>query len=442
MKQRADLGATWGTAWLLACGLALLLAGCTEVVEVLTAPASSAGEAAGGTAAGVGGRGMLPRAGSGSGGAGAAQPGTGAEPSSGGAADPDPELALFIDSGDAHSCAARFGVLYCWGANVDGRLGVGDNLDRNAPARVGFDADWVAVATGVAHTCALKQDGAVWCFGANTVGQLGQGNTEPSNVPRLVPLPRKAVQLSSEANTACAVLENGQLYCWGRNWEGNIGLNDLHPGVDQLSPVRSGQQSDWIVTGTGDGHTCGVRGAGLLFGWGRNTAANLGLGQTSDQQRRSATQIGTGEDWLSVVSGQDSSCGLRQGGSLFCWGGNSFGNLGLGDANQRLLPTQVMPGHAWAQVSIDTFHGCGIDAEQNLFCWGRGIEGQLGTADNTERFAPELIGSGFAQVVVGRMSTCARTVDDRVLCCGENAAGQLGLADNERRNALAPVTFP
>ena len=409
------------------------LLGCREVVEVLHEAGGAANASSGGASSETGGS----RAGQG-GSAGTAAAGSAA----GGARSADPKLGIFVDSGDAHGCATRHGILYCWGANVDGRLGIGDTTDRNAPTRVGFDADWIAVATGVAHTCALKTDGSVWCFGANTVGQLGQGTTLGSAVPLLVTLPDKVVQLSSEANTACAVLQSGELWCWGRNWEGNIGLNDTHPGVDQLSPVRSGSESDWRVTATGDGHTCGVRGAGLLFGWGRNTAANLGLGQTTDQQRRAATQISSDEDWQSVAAGQDSSCGIRLGGRLFCWGGNSFGNLGLGDLVQRLVPTEVVPGRAWTRISVDTFHSCGIDAEQNLYCTGRGIEGQLGTGDNTERLAPELIGKGFAQVAVGRMSTCAVASDGAVLCTGENAAGQLGLADSARRNVFTPLAFP
>ncbi len=411
---------------------------CREVAEVLSAPAAGRGPsesgapAQAGVSAGVGGASDS----GGSLGAGGEQPEA-------------PALGIFVDSGDAHSCAARFGILYCWGANADGRLGVGDTVDRNAPTRVGFDADWIVVATGVAHTCALKQDGSVWCFGANTVGQLGQGSTQASSVPLRVPLPGKAVQLSSEANTACVVLTDGELYCWGRNWEGNIGLSDTHPGVDQLSPIRSGDHSDWKLTGTGDGHTCGIRGAGLLFGWGRNTAANLGLGQTQDQQRRAATQIGTDADWLSVVSGQDSSCGIRLGGNLFCWGENSFGNLGLGDNVQRLVPTKVAAGRVWTQISIDTFHGCGVDADRNLYCWGRNLEGQLGTTDNDDRPSPALVELGPSlrpgstrSVAAGRLSSCAVTTDDRVLCTGENVAGQLGLADNERRNAFGELAFP
>jgi len=349
---------------------------------------------------------------------------------------------IFVDAGDAHSCATRQGALYCWGSGADGRLGLGDEEDRDAPARVGTDADWVTVATGVAHTCALKTDGTVWCFGANAVGQLGQGSATSSNVPRLVPLPEPAVQLSSEANTACVVLEGGELMCWGRNWEGNIGLSDTHPGIDQLSPIRSGSFADWRGVATGDGHTCGIRSAGLLFGWGRNTAANLGLGQTDDEQRRSATQIGEDDDWQLVASGQDSSCGLRRGGRLFCWGGNDFGNLGLGDTAQRLVPTAVVAERAWRQIAIDTFHGCGIDTDDRLYCWGRGIEGQLGTGDAVERLTPELIGSGFVQVAVGRMSSCAVTRAGAVQCSGENSAGQLGVGGTRRTSVFTDLSFP
>jgi alpha-tubulin suppressor-like RCC1 family protein len=426
----------------------LLIAGfvlsCSEVAEVLRGDVAVGGSAAGGSGGAANGAaaGLAGGARSGAG-------GDGGEPPLDDVSPPDPNLGTFLDAGDAHACAARHGVLYCWGAGGDGRLGNGSVEDRVAPVRVGSSADWIVVATGVAHTCALKRDGSVWCFGANNVGQLGQGSVAPSSVPVQVPLPGKAIQLSSEANTACSVLESGELWCWGRNWEGNIGLGDQHPGVDQLSPVRSGMDADWRLSATGDGHTCGVRGAGLLFGWGRNTAGNLGLGQTTDQQRRSATQIGVDSDWLSVVSGQDSSCGLRAGGRLFCWGGNAFGNLGLGDSVQRLVPTEVVPGRAWSQIAIDTFHGCGIDAEQNLHCWGRAIEGQLGTGDLTERYEPTLIGGGFAQVVVGRMSTCALegaasgpNARAAVLCTGENAAGQLGVGDTARRSTLAEVTFP
>ncbi len=426
--------------WLLAAAVAQLA--CSHVVEVLHGAGEVGGAPNQAGAPQDGGRASF----GGQAGTSASASGEAGEEAAGGARPADPGLGIFVDSGDSHSCAARYGILYCWGAGADGRLGLGDSMDRNVPVRVGREADWLRVATGASHTCALKTDGSVWCFGDGSQGQLGQGNLDSSNVPLRVSLPGKAAHLSSAARTACAVLETGELYCWGYNWEGGIGLNDQHPGQNQLTPIRSGAQSDWLSSGTGDGHTCGIRANGLLFCWGRNSSANLGLGETTDQQRRVATQVGTEQDWLSVVSGQDGSCGLRAGGNLFCWGGNAYGNLGLGDTVSRRVPTElVVPGEptrTWAQVAIDTFHACGIDADQALYCWGRGIEGQRGSSDNEERLVPEPVGANFVQVAVGRMSSCAVTRDDAVLCTGENSAGQLGLGDNARRNTFTELSFP
>jgi alpha-tubulin suppressor-like RCC1 family protein len=94
-------------------------------------------------------------------------------------------------------------------------------------------------------------------------------------------------------------------------------------------------------------------GDALLLGAGAD--GRLGLGQTRDQQRRVATRIGDDDDWQLVVSGQDSSCGIRAAGELSCWGGNSFGNLGLGNTTQRLVPTQAeegKPDRVWQQVAV------------------------------------------------------------------------------------------
>jgi alpha-tubulin suppressor-like RCC1 family protein len=426
--------------WFLVLGGVALA--CQDVAEVLHAPSEVA-------LAGAGAQAAAGSAGLGGGGTGGASIVTAGEAGESGLAAPDPALGAFVDGGDAHGCATRFGILYCWGSNGSGRLGFADELGRSRPTRVGKDADWISVATGVAHTCAVKVDGSVWCFGANDRGQLGQGAAQAtllaSAEPLLVPLPGKALSLSSQSDTACAVLESGELYCWGNNYEGNIGLGDVHPGADQWSPVRVSDFTDWTQIGTGQGHTCAVRSPGLLFGWGRNTAGNLGLGQKAEDQRRSPTQIGVEQDWLSVVAGQDASCGLRAGGRLFCWGGNSFATLGLGDREERLSPTEVAPpapGDSWRGASLDTFHACGVASDGALYCWGRNLEGQLGTDDNDDRLGPARVGSDFVQVAVGRFFSCAVTSDARIACTGANDAGQLGLGDNTRRKTFTDLTFP
>jgi alpha-tubulin suppressor-like RCC1 family protein len=410
------------------------LSACSQVSEVLTAVDGGAGE--GGTSSDVAG---APSAGSDGAGAESGSGGAGTSGSSGAAS----VMGVTVDAGDSHGCAIRSGLLACWGGNADGQLGLGDRVDRPQPSPVSTSAEYVAVATGVAHTCALTRGGTVVCFGANQFGQLGQGTVESSVLPVSVSLPARARTIAAGANTTCAVLEMGALYCWGRNREGNIGLDDQHPGVDQLEPIQSGTESDWLTVSTGDGHTLGVRAGGWLFGWGRNTVGNLGLGQIVDAQRRAATRIGEGADWVRVVAGQDGGCGIRGEGGLFCWGDNSNGSLGLGDRTARLEPTSVpLPSSlAVERVSLDTFHACAIDRDGALYCWGRNVEGQLGTDDNAEQLSPAPVGSGYTEVAVGRFFTCAVTKDERVWCTGENDAGQLGVGDTARRARLTEVQF-
>jgi alpha-tubulin suppressor-like RCC1 family protein len=404
---------------LFGCGLA-----CSEVAEVLGEPplgsASDAGLGGAGGAMGMGG--SAPSAGE----AGAGDP-------------PDAALGFTIAAGDAHSCTTRYGLLYCWGEGSFGRLGLGDVTARSVPARVGNTADFVDVAAATDHTCARKYDGSVWCFGRNNDGQLGATTPSEAALPVRVELTAPATRLSSTASSACAVLANGELHCWGYNVEGGLGLDDTHPGMNQFSPVRVGLESDWREVGAGQGHTCGVRGAGVLFGWGRNTAANLGLGSTEPQQQRAPVRIGGDEDWLLVESGQDASCGIRTGGALYCWGENQWGTLGTGDRGQRLEPAAVALDATWIDVSLDTFHACGVTEHGGLYCWGRNLEGQLGTGDLEDRLVPELVGEGFARVAVGRFHTCAISSDARVFCTGENGAGRLGLGHTEEVNVWSEV---
>jgi hypothetical protein len=80
-----------------------------------------------------------------------------------------------VSLGQEHQCAVGDGgELYCWGFNVNGQLGVGDTGLRQAPERVGTDADWATVGAGRLHTCAVKSDGRLYCWGRGLAGQLGE----------------------------------------------------------------------------------------------------------------------------------------------------------------------------------------------------------------------------------------------------------------------------
>jgi hypothetical protein len=430
-----------------AFALVLLSVACTEVVSVLTPPpdaeqpdagaGANGGKGGAGGSAGSGGSDSVPDAGNG----GAPSAGSGGEPGRA------PVEGVTVDAGDAHACATRHGALYCWGSGSRGKLGIGDTADHHRPARVGNGSEWIGATSGSQHSCAVTATGEVFCFGANDVGQLGIPGMPESTTPVEVSLPGRASAVITEANTTCALLVDGRLFCWGENTEGQIGLSDGFPGENHFEPIEVGSLGTsgsglYRAVDVGHGHVCGIRDSGALECWGRNTAEQLGLGPDAFDQIREPTRVGDSTDWRAVQAGQDSSCAIDVAGALYCWGTNTFANLGTGDRETYDVPTAVSPEIAFSEVSIDTFHSCAVDVGGALYCWGRGNEGQLANGEWVDREVPTAVpGETWRSVAVGRFYTCAVRADGAVFCSGSNDSGQLGQGDTERRSALSLVAF-
>jgi alpha-tubulin suppressor-like RCC1 family protein len=351
-----------------------------------------------------------------------------------------------VFAGQEFTCALAAGRGWCFGANVDGALGSGDRATHLAPVTVAAPAGFDRLAAGENHTCGIEHGtGALWCWGYNAAGQLGLGDTAGRDAPARLAAPATAVALAAGYNHTCAIDAGHALWCWGDNTEGQLGQGDQPGAPDAPTPLRVGADSDWLAVAAGQGHTCGVRAPGTMWCWGRNSQRELGTGLTAEQVRAPA-QAGAFQDWTAALDvGQESSCGIRAGGTLWCWGDNSFGQLGASPATTDVAtPTQVGADADWAAVSIDTFSACALKGDGSLWCWGRNAEGQLGTGDNADRDTPTQVGAGatWADTSVGRFHACATRSDGAVACMGENSNGQLGQGDTTRRSVPTLVPIP
>jgi alpha-tubulin suppressor-like RCC1 family protein len=364
---------------------------------------------------------------------------------------PGPGSGVF--AGSDFTCALSAGRAYCWGDNAAGEIGTGEIGPGDggpspvpAPAAVVTGSAFSSLTAGYAHVCGLEAvTGRVLCWGSSGNGQLGLGDTNAQPTPQPVPLPSAAVVVAAGYHHTCVILDDGSLWCWGYNFEGAIGLDDPYNSPDVLSPQHVGVET-WTAVAGGDGHTCAIQSTGTMWCWGRNTSGELGIGQAMTQammQLRAPTQVGSFSDWTSIDLGQDNACGLRRDGSLWCWGDGSSGELASPPAT-FYTPTQVGTDTDWQSVSTDIFSTCGVKKSGALYCWGRNIEGQLGTGDLNARTTPTLTGNGavFALATAGHFHSCAETRDLIIDCTGADESGELGQGDTVRRNMFTAVPVP
>ena len=352
-----------------------------------------------------------------------------------------------ISAGVRHSCMVwESGKVSCWGENDKGQLGDGEfgrDLYSSAPVEVSGIADAVDVSAGWEHTCAVHATGEVSCWGDDTNGELGNGEISDQ-----VPLPVKAEGITdATAVTAghlhtCALRSTGEIACWGRNHDGQLGNGEM--GSDDANsavPVAVLEITDAVTVSAGGEHTCAVHATGEVSCWGDNFGGELGSGQNGNEFDSAVpVKVAGISDAVDVSSDQLHTCVLREGGSMSCWGDNTYGQLGGGDAlvftiNQTLAnsPVDVLGIDDATGISAGSGFTCVTRQGGQALCWGRNNVGQLGSPD-TQNIdvgltpTPVLDVDDAVSVSAGTTHACVLRESREVSCWGSNFHGQLGNA--------------
>ncbi|MCL2504527.1 MAG: hypothetical protein FWE94_08090, partial [Coriobacteriia bacterium] len=244
------------------------------------------------------------------------------------------------------------GTLWAWGYNGSGQLGNGSTVDAETPVRAGDAADkWQAVSAGMNHSLAIRRDGSLWAWGYNNFGQLGIGMIG-SSTSTDTPVPARGATGGWKAVSAgdvhsLGIRSDGSLWAWGGNGDGRLGIGST---VSTGTPAPIGSAADkWQAVGAGGGHSLGIKRNGTLWAWGLNSNGQLGIG-TSGPLSSTGTPILVGsaaDGWKTISVGYRHSLGVKGDGSLWAWGLNSNGQLGDGtggsrtDANNRSAPVLI-----------------------------------------------------------------------------------------------------
>jgi alpha-tubulin suppressor-like RCC1 family protein len=219
----------------------------------------------------------------------------------------------------------------------------------------------VQLAKAAAHTFALTASGAVYAWGGGAVLGLGSTVTSEKN-PTLVPAvtaltggTATGVELTTGMNFA-GILVNGFAWSWGDNTYGQCGCSSTTNPI--YTPTRVDQGAIRFASIddggnlTSDGHELALTASGTVYAWGDNAAGQLGLGDTVN---RSAPVLVPGLPTIvDVRAGGMHSLALDSGGNVFAWGGNHYGQVGDGSTHNALAPVEVLRGVT--AISAGSYH--------------------------------------------------------------------------------------
>jgi len=256
-----------------------------------------------------------------------------------------------------------------------------------------------ALAIGRNHTCAVLANGSAACWGSNADGALGTVSRSDSVTPVAVDgldgttPSRTAVSLANAATHACAVKGDGSAVCWGDNYYGQLGDGTA---TDSFTPVAvsgldgSSPESTATAISVGVNHSCALLGDGSVKCWGGNSFGQLGDGSGIDKLTPVTVSgldgSGPASAATSLALGDHMACVVRQTGALVCWGANGYGQLGDGTTNGAgaLTPVAVVGldgttlDRTVLLVSPSGYHTCAVLGDGSAKCWGYNGEGSLG----------------------------------------------------------------
>ncbi len=337
-----------------------------------------------------------------------------------------------ISAGVNHTAAIKSdGTLWRWGLQRHGSEG---GFAGVTPLQIGSATNWVNVSAGIDNTLAIDSDGKLW----GTDGYVASQDAPFSLLQIGSDLDWST--MSAGPNHNLALKSNGTLWAWGRNFEGQLGDGTT---AYRSAPVQVGSETDWYAVATGDKHSVALKTNGTLWTWGDNSLGQLGNGTTHDNigVPGAPVQVGTDINWVSITAGRYHTVSTKTNGTLWSWGGNWDGELGIGNLtpSYSASPVQIGLETDWVLAKAGYSHAIALKSNGTLWAWGRNDNGQLGDGSTISQNAPIQIGldSIWVAVSTSNSHTIALKLDGSLWAWGANSKGELG--NGTTVNSTSPV---
>jgi alpha-tubulin suppressor-like RCC1 family protein len=295
------------------------------------------------------------------------------------------------------------GTLWGFGKNTHGQLGIGTTTDMSSPVQVGSATNWSQIFGSFSrYNLGLRTDGSLYAWGQNPEANLGDGTTTNRSAP---------VQIAGTWTTVAAgylhtlaIKSDGTLWGWGDSTSGQVGNGSISTRVSTPVQILSG--STFVKIAAAHSNSYAIKSDGTLWAWGLNTDGNLGIGVVNALKYSTPVQVGSLTTWSDIKAGGSSAFAKRDDGTYWVWGYNGEGELGIGATTTRSSPVQL-PGTTWATILPGYGFVLGLKTDGTLYSWGIGANGVFGTGSTANTSTPVQIAGTWQKLVVSAQHVAA-----------------------------------
>lgn len=255
---------------------------------------------------------------------------------------PSGSHAVSVQPGCDHVVAVlSSGKVVAWGTDNLGQLGDNDpdlkNKSRPVAVHLPGGQKFTAACAGFDYSAALSATGQVWAWGNNLHGQLGNGTTEfedDAPVPVKLPAGTRVTALSCGSGHTLALTSDGRVLAWGEGDGGDLGTAVPHRISRVPVPVNLPASVRIRSVFASSGTSMALSTTGQVWTWGFNDSGQLGNGSTVEHRRRPGlVRLPAGTTVRQISGGVNFDLVLTARGTILAWGGNDFGELGIGTAS-------------------------------------------------------------------------------------------------------------
>lgn len=318
--------------------------------------------------------------------------------------DPGPSPVLVPGLTDVKQIAANYdlqvalkkdGTVWVWGTtDVDLMGSGGDKFLSLTPVQVPGIRGVKAVAAGMSRFLAILEDGTLWGSHGIVKWDGSGASWKPGPVAGLT----NVKQVALGDMHFLALKDDGTVWAWGSNFMGQIGPN--FQGIFAETPVQVPGLVNIEQVAAGASHNLALVKGGTVWAWGGNMGGQIGLGplpaNATDEQRMAhliaePTLVKGINDAVAVAAAAQHSLALRADGTVLAWGANDRGQLGDGSLQLQTSPVAVAGLTDVVQVSAGIAHSLARRSDGSIWAWGEGKFRSIGDGDNQDRPRPVLV---------------------------------------------------